>query len=221
MTRLRVTVLDLVSKGPMRKLYSRVMTPNIASIMPQVVAVWCEQLGHDVRFLCYTGREDLSQELVGETDVLILGAFTRSAHLAYAVSNLFRSRGAVTVLGGPHARCQEQPDGGAVHRPASVRVGYLPQEVETVERGSVLEVVLAGYEELATLEREIEVVSGRLAQLAPGNVALSVLQSDSLAAAVRPCWNRPIRSSRESATPRRERRFRMSFRRRPKRSRAS
>jgi len=105
MRRLRVTVLDLVAKGPTRTLYARVMMPNIASIMPQVVAVWCEQLGHDVRFVCYTGREDLSRELAGDTDVLIVGAFTRSAHAAYAVSNLFQSRGAITVLGGPHARC--------------------------------------------------------------------------------------------------------------------
>jgi len=110
--RLRVTILDLVTKGPTRKLYARVMMPNLASIMPQVVAVWCEQLGHDVRFVCYTGREDLSQELVGDTDVLIVGAFTRSAQTAYAVSNLFRSRGAITVLGGPHARCYPED---AVH----------------------------------------------------------------------------------------------------------
>ena len=105
MRRLRVTVLDLVTKGPTRKLYGRVMQPNLASIMPQVVAVWCEELGHDVRFVCYTGREDLGRELAHETDILFIGAFTRSAHTAYAISNLFRQRGAITVLGGPHARC--------------------------------------------------------------------------------------------------------------------
>jgi hypothetical protein len=46
--RLRIAILDLVTRGPTRKLYARVMMPNLASIMPQVVAVWCEQLGHDV-----------------------------------------------------------------------------------------------------------------------------------------------------------------------------
>ena len=110
--RLRITILDLVTKGPTRKLYARVMMPNLASIMPQVVAVWCEELGHDVRFICYTGREDLSQELAGDTDVLIIGAFTRSAQTAYAISNLFRKRGAITVLGGPRARCYPED---AVH----------------------------------------------------------------------------------------------------------
>ena len=30
---------------------------------------------------------------------------TEAAHTAYALSNLFRSQGAITILGGPHARC--------------------------------------------------------------------------------------------------------------------
>ncbi len=108
MRRLRITILDLVTKGPTRKLYARVMNPNLASIMPQAVGAWCEQAGHDVRFICYTGFEDFSQELLGDTDLLFIGAFTRSALTAYAISNLYRRRGAVTVLGGPHARCYPQ-----------------------------------------------------------------------------------------------------------------
>jgi len=104
MRRLRVTILDLVTRGPTSSLFARAMNPNLASIMPQVIGVWCEELGHDVRFVCYTGFEDLTSELADDTDVLIVGAFTRSALTAYAISNLYRSRGAVTILGGPHAR---------------------------------------------------------------------------------------------------------------------
>ncbi|WP_342349715.1 hypothetical protein, partial [uncultured Nitrospira sp.] len=104
----RVTILDLVTKGPTNSLYARVMNQNLASIMPQVVGVWCEELGHQVRFVCYTGREDLQQELLDETDIVFIGAFTRSALTAYAISQMFRSRGAVTVLGGPHARSYPQ-----------------------------------------------------------------------------------------------------------------
>jgi hypothetical protein len=81
------------------------MHGNLASIMPQAVAVWCEEAGHDVRFVCYTGLEDLAEELPLDTDLLFIGAFTQAAQLAYSVSNLFRQRGVVTVLGGPHARC--------------------------------------------------------------------------------------------------------------------
>jgi hypothetical protein len=81
------------------------MNANLASIMPQVIGVWCEQEGHDVTLVCYTGMEDLLQELPSDLDVLFIGAFTQSAQLAYALSNLYRQKGAVTVLGGPHARC--------------------------------------------------------------------------------------------------------------------
>jgi hypothetical protein len=81
------------------------MNANLASIMPQVVAAWCEQEGHEVTFSTYTGIEDLAAELPGDLEVVFIAGFTQSAQLAYALSNLYRSRGAVTVLGGPHARC--------------------------------------------------------------------------------------------------------------------
>src|SRR6185369_13683995 len=81
------------------------MNANLASIMPQVVGVWCEARGHEVTYVCYTGLEDLVDELPKDVDLVFIGAFTESALLAYSLSALFRSRGAVTVLGGPHARC--------------------------------------------------------------------------------------------------------------------
>lgn len=81
------------------------MNANFASIMPQVVGVWCEEEGHNVTYVCYTGKEDLMSELPQSADLIFIGAFTEGAQTAYALSNLLRSRGAVTVLGGPHARC--------------------------------------------------------------------------------------------------------------------
>ncbi len=105
MKRLRVTIIDIISYKPSTRLYARMMNPNFANIMPQVVAVWCEQAGHDVRFITYTGFEDFSNELVNETDLVFISAFSASALLAYAIGNMYRKRGAVTVLGGPHARC--------------------------------------------------------------------------------------------------------------------
>ncbi len=108
MRRLRVGIIDLVTKAPTRSVWARVMFPNFASIMPQVLAAWCEQEGHDVRLVCYTGFENLEKELPENVDVVFIGAFSHAAHLAYSLSNLFRSRGAVTVLGGPHARSYPQ-----------------------------------------------------------------------------------------------------------------
>ncbi len=108
MRKLRIGIIDLVAKSPTRAMFARVMNANLASIMPQVIAVWCEQEGHDVKLVCYTGFEDLIEELPENIDIVFIGAFTEAAQLAYALSNLFRSRGAVTVLGGPHARCYPQ-----------------------------------------------------------------------------------------------------------------
>ncbi|OGU10551.1 MAG: radical SAM protein [Gemmatimonadetes bacterium RBG_16_66_8] len=105
MRRLRIGIIDLVTKGPTRALYARVMHANLAGIMAQVVGVWCEEEGHDVEFLCYTGFEDLLKELPTNLDIVFVAAFSQTAQLAYAISNLFRQRGAVTALGGPHARC--------------------------------------------------------------------------------------------------------------------
>jgi len=108
MRKLRIGVIDLVSKGPTRALWARVMNANFASIMPQAVAMWCKEEGHDVTFLCYTGFENLADELPANVDLVFIGAFTEAAQLAYALSNQFRSRGAITALGGPHARCYPQ-----------------------------------------------------------------------------------------------------------------
>jgi hypothetical protein len=108
MRKLRIGIIDLVCKDPTRALWARVMNANLASIMPQAVAVWCQQEGHEVTYLCYTGFENLADELPENVDVVFIGAFTEAAQLAYALSSQFQSRGAVTVLGGPHARCYPQ-----------------------------------------------------------------------------------------------------------------
>ncbi len=113
MRRLRVAVIDLVTKGPTRAIYARAMHANMASIMPQVIATWCEAEGHEVSFVCYTGLEDLSEQLPAHVDLVFIGSFTEAALLAYSLSNRFRSLGAVTALGGPHARCY--PEDAARH----------------------------------------------------------------------------------------------------------
>lgn len=103
--KLKVGVIDLVCKGPTNTLWGRIMFPNLASIMPQVVATWCEKEGHDVNLICYTGREDLTKEISDDVDIVFISSFTQAALLAYSLSNYFRTKGIVTVLGGPHARC--------------------------------------------------------------------------------------------------------------------
>ena len=79
MRKLHIGIIDIVSKGPRRALYARVMNANLASIMPQVIGLWCRQQGHDVTLVCYTGFEDLLKELPGSLDVVFIGAFTEAA----------------------------------------------------------------------------------------------------------------------------------------------
>jgi len=108
MRKLSIGIIDLVAKGPSGSLWGRVMGANFASIMPQVIATWCEEQGHEVTLVTYTGREDLLKELPEKVDIVFIGSFTEAALLAYALSSLFRARGAITALGGPHARCYPQ-----------------------------------------------------------------------------------------------------------------
>jgi len=106
MRTLNIGILDIVTHdNPARSLYGRVMHANLASIMPQAVAVWCAQAGHRVHYACYTGFEKLGDLIPPGLDLLFVGAFTPAAQLAYALSAVARHNGTVTVLGGPHARC--------------------------------------------------------------------------------------------------------------------
>ena len=96
---LRIAILDIVEL-PTRALWARVMNANFASIMPQVLGVWCERAGHRVSYACYTGFGDPVAEVPPDVDILFIGAFTQAAHFAYALSNLFRQRGVVAGSGG-------------------------------------------------------------------------------------------------------------------------
>jgi hypothetical protein len=86
-------------------MWARVMNANMSSIMASVVPVWCERAGLHVDCFVYTGFEDLATALPADPDLVFISSFSRSAQLAYAMSELYRRQGAVTVLGGPHARC--------------------------------------------------------------------------------------------------------------------
>jgi hypothetical protein len=101
---MHVGILDLLTSKPEKGLYGKLLNANFASIMPQVVGVWAEELGHRVTYRSYAGFEDLEKELPDDLDVLFVCGFTQSAYLAYAISHQYRRRGVVTVLGGPHAR---------------------------------------------------------------------------------------------------------------------
>ncbi len=101
---MRIGIVDLLGKEPPRNGYSRLMRANNTSIMPQVIAAWCEEDGHEVHVAYYSGPELLAGGLPPELDLVFINAFSQCALLAYAFSARFRHGGVLTVLGGPHAR---------------------------------------------------------------------------------------------------------------------
>jgi len=62
---------------------------------------------------------------------------------------------------------EETPDAGRVHHPRDLRIGYLSQEVETIEGATVLDVALSGFEETLRIERRLREVEHLIADV-PG-----------------------------------------------------
>jgi hypothetical protein len=104
MKKLKISIIDLIHNSPSHSLYRRYMFANYTSIMPQIIGVWCREEGHRVNYSIFTGSQKLNDMLSDEADLVFISSFTYTAQLAYAMSSYLRSRGIVTVLGGPHAR---------------------------------------------------------------------------------------------------------------------
>ncbi len=106
---MKIGVIDLLvdarAKGWTGSVYSHYFQKQFASIMPQVVAVWCRQLGHQVHYATYHGQQDPKSLLPDDLDVVFVAAFSKASALAYALAKLYRREGTLTVIGGPHATC--------------------------------------------------------------------------------------------------------------------
>ncbi len=105
---MRIGILELINSSPARKLdqkfYNSLVIRQYASIMPQTISVWCRSLGHEVFYATYCGNEVLDQLMPKDLDVLFVSTYTQASALAYAMAKLYRKTGALTVIGGPHAR---------------------------------------------------------------------------------------------------------------------
>ena len=104
---MKIGVLDILVDSPRTWInfaYRGVLKKQYASIMPQAVAVWCRQLGHQVAYAAYYGQRDPRRLLPDDLDVVFFSTYTQSSALAYALAKLYRRAGTLTVIGGPHAR---------------------------------------------------------------------------------------------------------------------
>jgi hypothetical protein len=105
---MKVGILDLLTDcpvgGPAGRLYGLYFRKQFTSIMPQIVSVWCRQLGHDVTYATYFGQGRPERLLPDDADVVFISSYTQASALAYALAELFRRRGTLTVIGGPHAK---------------------------------------------------------------------------------------------------------------------
>ena len=77
-------------------LYNLLITRQFTSIMPQVVAVWCRQLGHRVHYASYYGFGDPIELIPTDAEIVFFACYTQASPLAYALSKILRSRGVRT-----------------------------------------------------------------------------------------------------------------------------
>jgi radical SAM superfamily enzyme YgiQ (UPF0313 family) len=105
---MRIGILELLTDTPVRgwreKLYAAYFRRQFVSIMPQVVSVWCRQLGHTVQYATYYGQDDPLRLLPTDLDLVFISTYTQASALAYALAKVFRRRHVRTVIGGPHAK---------------------------------------------------------------------------------------------------------------------
>ena len=92
-----------MTSGWIERNFDRRLRRHYASIMPQTIATWCRELGHEVHYATFHGQSPPEDLLPRELDVVFLATYTQASALAYALAKIYRRRGARTVLGGPHA----------------------------------------------------------------------------------------------------------------------
>ena len=97
-------LLETASLSPTDKVFGHFFKHLLSSIMPQAIAVWCRQSGHEVHYATYYGQADPKRLLPDDLDVVFVATCTQSSTLAYALAKLYRRDSVLTVIGGPHAK---------------------------------------------------------------------------------------------------------------------
>ena len=105
---MKIGVIELLAAGSSpnwrQTLEAFLTTKQYASIMPQAVAVWARQLGHEVHYATFYGPGDPKRKLPADLDFVFMSVYTKDSALSYALAKLYRRDGTITVIGGPHAK---------------------------------------------------------------------------------------------------------------------
>jgi radical SAM superfamily enzyme YgiQ (UPF0313 family) len=105
---MRVGIIELLveseSRNWVESAYGAHFKRYYCSITPQVVAVWCRQLGHQTFYATFYGHQDPKSLLPDDLDVVFISTYTQASALAYALAKLYRAEKTLTVIGGPHAK---------------------------------------------------------------------------------------------------------------------
>jgi len=104
----RIGVLEILASpgdnGMLRSVAHFFWTKQYASVMPQAIAAWCRQAGHEVYYNTWYGIGDPEDKLPDDLDVVFISSITQSSPMACAIGMYYKQRGTLTVFGGPHAR---------------------------------------------------------------------------------------------------------------------
>jgi hypothetical protein len=72
-------LLDTVNSEHANTLFARVFRRRLYSIMPQVIAVWCRSLGHQVYYATYYGQCDPADLLPTGLDYVFISTYTQAS----------------------------------------------------------------------------------------------------------------------------------------------
>ena len=81
---MRVGILELLveseSRNWVESAYGAHFKRYYCSITPQVVAVWCRQLGHQAFYATFYGHQDPKSLLPDDLDVVFIATYTQRGH---------------------------------------------------------------------------------------------------------------------------------------------
>ena len=102
---MKIGVIELLAAGSSpnwrQTLEAFLTTKQYASIMPQAVAVWARQLGHEVHYATFYGPGDPKRKLPADLDFVFMSVYTVGNQQKWDTFVKERSGGNGGVLGLP------------------------------------------------------------------------------------------------------------------------